>query len=137
MSTIGQNVAALRNARGWTLRELSERTGVSLSHLSAIENHTRPNPSFETVARVARAFGVPLDTLADAPTAEVLLILASLQEQYDVPTLEFMASETAGPYVQFAKSLAESGSTDASDLLQHLAAFMTEQKQRYGNKPTH
>ncbi|WP_290587674.1 helix-turn-helix transcriptional regulator [Alicyclobacillus sp.] len=60
MASIGEKVAYLREQRGWTLKQLHERSGVSVSHISAIENGTRPNPSIDCVKRLARAFGVSL-----------------------------------------------------------------------------
>jgi transcriptional regulator with XRE-family HTH domain len=73
VAPIGEKVAYLREQRGWTLKELSERSGVSVSHISAIENGTRPNPSIDRVKRLAHAFGVSLayfDDDAPAPDAE-------------------------------------------------------------------
>jgi lambda repressor-like predicted transcriptional regulator len=45
----GRMMRRERTAHGWSLRELSERTGITFSHLSRIENGTRP-PT-EKVAR--------------------------------------------------------------------------------------
>ncbi|WP_303803083.1 helix-turn-helix domain-containing protein [Alicyclobacillus macrosporangiidus] len=72
MASIGEKVAHLREQRGWTLKELSDRSGVSVSHISAIENGTRPNPSIDRVKRIAHAFGVSLAYFDDdAPAPEV------------------------------------------------------------------
>ncbi|GMA51520.1 hypothetical protein GCM10025857_28770 [Alicyclobacillus contaminans] len=44
MSSIGEKLSALRKQRGWTLKQLSSISGVSVSYISAIENETRPTP---------------------------------------------------------------------------------------------
>ncbi|WP_051663098.1 helix-turn-helix domain-containing protein [Alicyclobacillus macrosporangiidus] len=73
MASIGEKVAYLREQRGWTLKELSDRSGVSVSHISAIENGTRPNPSIDRVKRIAHAFGVSLAYFDDdAPAPDVV-----------------------------------------------------------------
>jgi transcriptional regulator with XRE-family HTH domain len=64
MSTIAEKVAFLRSVHKLTLKQLSDMTGISVSHLSAIENGTRPNPSFHYITRLAKAFDVPLTYFA-------------------------------------------------------------------------
>lgn len=58
--SLGSEVRQLRKARGLTIRMLSERTGISLSHLSAIERGTT-NPSMDFLTEIARALDVSLD----------------------------------------------------------------------------
>ena len=53
---IGAQVAYLRKHKGWSLRDLSKRTGLlSISYLSDIEQG-RPSPSLDTIERLAKAF---------------------------------------------------------------------------------
>jgi transcriptional regulator with XRE-family HTH domain len=52
----------LRASRGWTLEELSERTGLSKPFLSRLEGGDR-QPSIAAVLTLARAFGVPLGSM--------------------------------------------------------------------------
>ncbi|MXZ81608.1 MAG: helix-turn-helix transcriptional regulator, partial [Gammaproteobacteria bacterium] len=51
---IGSEIQQVRKARQMTLKTLSEATGISISHLSAIERGAA-NPSLATVRRVADA----------------------------------------------------------------------------------
>ncbi len=59
---LGLNIQRFRIARRWTQERLSAKAGVSLVYVSEIERGKR-NPSFEVVARFAKAFGVTLDEL--------------------------------------------------------------------------
>lgn len=52
-------IRELREAKGWGQRELAERSGVSQSAISDIENGKR-DPSIKTVKKVAIALGVTI-----------------------------------------------------------------------------
>jgi transcriptional regulator with XRE-family HTH domain len=66
LSSVGPRLRALRLARGATLNQLSERTGISVSTLSRLESGRR-KPTLELLLPLARAHQVPLDELVDAP----------------------------------------------------------------------
>lgn len=59
---LGRAVKLCRGQKGWTLSELSSRTGIALSHLSNIERGER-DPSMTAVESIARAFGMPVNVL--------------------------------------------------------------------------
>ncbi len=56
-ATLGRQIRLARTERGWTLRNLSEISGVSVSQLSSIERGTHL-PSVESLTSVAEALGV-------------------------------------------------------------------------------
>jgi transcriptional regulator with XRE-family HTH domain len=56
----------LRHRRGYTLAELAAETGISTSTLSRLESGER-RPALELLLPLARAYGVTLDELVDAP----------------------------------------------------------------------
>ena len=56
---LGRKLRDLRRARGMSLEELVERTGLSIGLLSQIERG-KGNPSFVTLMRVADAFGIQM-----------------------------------------------------------------------------
>jgi DNA-binding XRE family transcriptional regulator len=57
--SIGTRVMQIRNQKGITQRELSQRSGIAGSYLSRIENrHLEPRP--KTLRKIAEALGVPL-----------------------------------------------------------------------------
>jgi DNA-binding XRE family transcriptional regulator len=57
--SIGTRVMQIRNQKGISQRELSQRSGIAGSYLSRIENrHLEPRP--KTLRRLAQALGVPI-----------------------------------------------------------------------------
>lgn len=154
MASIAEKVQHLRTLRGWTLKQLSTRAHVSVSHLNALEKGTRKNPSFSIVAQVADAFGVPISYFrsevpvgqftptvlgesVDTPTQipASIDLQSTLGRLYDVDTRSFIASEEARPYVVLAKQLAEQSQTnptlDAPAILQVIAAFIRDRETTY------
>jgi len=67
LGTVGPRLRSLRQAREVTLAALSASTGMSVSTLSRLESGAR-RPSLELLLPLARAHGVTLDDLVDAPT---------------------------------------------------------------------
>jgi len=59
---IGRTLAELRQSRGWTLKTLSEATGVSVPVLSKIENN-QTGISFETAMKIMGSLSLSLDEL--------------------------------------------------------------------------
>lgn len=59
---LGERVLAIRKQRGFMLREVAEKTGVSIAMLSMIERG-RSNPSIGTLHALAGAFGVRMSEL--------------------------------------------------------------------------
>lgn len=59
---IGRAIKLCRSQKDWTLRELSKRTGIAVSHLSMIERNQR-DASMTAVQTIASAFGMPLNVL--------------------------------------------------------------------------
>jgi ribosome-binding protein aMBF1 (putative translation factor) len=49
---------AERDRQGISLADLTERTGIARSAISALENAEEPNPTISTVNRIAEALGV-------------------------------------------------------------------------------
>ncbi|MEV7425252.1 helix-turn-helix domain-containing protein [Streptomyces sp. NPDC091212] len=66
LTAVGPRLRALRRDRGTTLNQLSEKTGISLSTLSRLESGQR-KPTLELLLPLAKAYGVQLDELVDAP----------------------------------------------------------------------
>jgi transcriptional regulator with XRE-family HTH domain len=66
LAAVGPRLRALRRQRETTLADLSAATGISVSTLSRLESGAR-RPTLELLLPLARAHGVTLDELADAP----------------------------------------------------------------------
>lgn len=66
LDAVGPRLKGLRQRRHITLTELADRTGISTSTLSRLEAGLR-RPTLEQLLPLARAYGVTLDELVDAP----------------------------------------------------------------------
>jgi transcriptional regulator with XRE-family HTH domain len=66
LATVGARLRAMRLRRETTLADLSAATGISVSTLSRLESGSR-RPTLELLLPLARAHGVTLDELVDAP----------------------------------------------------------------------
>ncbi|WP_017569054.1 helix-turn-helix domain-containing protein [Nocardiopsis halotolerans] len=66
LDAVGPRLRALRQRRETTLVALSSVTGISVSTLSRLESGAR-RPTLELLLPLARAHGVTLDELVDAP----------------------------------------------------------------------
>ncbi|MFG3342309.1 helix-turn-helix domain-containing protein [Glycomyces sp. NPDC048151] len=66
LDAVGPRLRALRKEREATLADLSEQTGISVSTLSRLESGSR-KPTLELLLPLAKAHGVTLDDLVDAP----------------------------------------------------------------------
>lgn len=60
---IGHNISSIRKQKGYTLSELSERTGISKSYLSNIERNLKQNPSIHVMEKIAEVLKVDLKLL--------------------------------------------------------------------------
>jgi transcriptional regulator with XRE-family HTH domain len=66
LDAVGPRLKQLRQRRDITLNDLAEETGISTSTLSRLEAGLR-RPTLEQLLPLARAYGVTLDELVDAP----------------------------------------------------------------------
>jgi len=66
LTEVGPRLRALRRAGGVTLADLAAATGLTPSTLSRLENG-KLRPTLEQLLPLARAHGVPLDDLVQAP----------------------------------------------------------------------
>lgn len=66
LELVGPRLRRVRETRGVTLTEVADRTGISKSTLSRLENGQR-KPSLELLLPLAQAYRVPLDDLVGAP----------------------------------------------------------------------
>lgn len=60
---IGNNICTIRKQRGYTLSELSVRSGISKSYLSSIERNLQQNPSIHVMEKIALVLKVDLKRL--------------------------------------------------------------------------
>jgi DNA-binding XRE family transcriptional regulator len=65
---IGERIRRGRSERGWTLADLSGRTGIKIPNLSRLEKG-KHLPSLETLEKVAAAFDLPVSALVSSRRA--------------------------------------------------------------------
>lgn len=63
MSTIGKNIKRLRQEKELSQDKLSKLADLSLNTVVKIEVDESPNPTIETIQRIAKALGVSVDDL--------------------------------------------------------------------------
>lgn len=63
MSTIGKNIKQYRQDKGLSQDKLSKRADLSLNTVVKIEVDESPNPTIETIQRIANALDVSVDDL--------------------------------------------------------------------------
>ena len=61
---IFESIKNIRKSKGITLQEMSNRTGISVNHLSQIERG-KTNPSIGTLKRITDALAVPFMSLGN------------------------------------------------------------------------
>jgi transcriptional regulator with XRE-family HTH domain len=66
---LSRQITILREARGWTRYRLAKEAGLIPSTVERIEAGLRPNPQWDTVLAIARAFGISLDDFRENPVS--------------------------------------------------------------------
>jgi len=67
---LGKTVKSLREALGWTLKDLSKRSGVPVGTIGALE--VRDSVRSEYAAKLAKGLGVPVEDLLSATATATL-----------------------------------------------------------------
>ncbi len=63
MAALGDKIRALRQRRKWTLKDLAEKTKLSVPYLSDLERRREINPTLETLKVIADALGCSISEL--------------------------------------------------------------------------
>jgi transcriptional regulator with XRE-family HTH domain len=66
----GELLRALRQKNGWTLMDVSQRTGLTVSTLSKVE-HGKMSLTYDKMMRIATGLGIDIGVLFAAPTSTV------------------------------------------------------------------
>jgi len=64
LDALGDTIRDLREIRGWSIRDLSERSGVARSNIWENENHNQ-HPELRSLAKIAAAFDAKPSELRD------------------------------------------------------------------------
>jgi transcriptional regulator with XRE-family HTH domain len=68
-STIGENIKKYRNKLGISQDQLSKKADLAFHTIAKIEAGSTPNPTIETVAKIAKALDVSVDDLLNLKPA--------------------------------------------------------------------
>jgi len=60
---LSKKIKELRTKTGWSQQKLAEKTGLSYSVITKIEQGTAKQPTIQTMIKIADAFGITLDEL--------------------------------------------------------------------------
>jgi len=86
LERVGRRIRSLRKTRGYTLEQLGERAGISVSYLSQIENG-HANLNLRVMRDIAQALDAPMiDFLADEDGLDVTLVRVEDRQTYDLKT---------------------------------------------------
>jgi transcriptional regulator with XRE-family HTH domain len=109
-NTVASQIFMLREARGWTQKELANKAGMSQSRISALEDPNYENIEVGTLKRLASAFDVAV-TVRFTPFSELATWTAELSaEKLLVPDFtNDRAPETNAPPELFVLHVATSG----------------------------
>lgn len=62
---IGDLIKATRIQKGYSINELSEKTGISKSYISYIERGIQKNPSLHILVKITKALDIPIECLME------------------------------------------------------------------------
>jgi len=90
---LGETIKQCRNVKKLTLAQLSESSGISVSHLCLLEKNKR-EPSISAVESIANALGLPVSVLVflAAQRDEVTDLNASYIEAISSNIMDLMAN---------------------------------------------
>ena len=135
-SHLCRRLKQLRAGRGWSLDALAKASGVSRSMLSQIERG-RANPTLAVAFRIARAFGMTLGALVEAPGAtSAVEVIRAGDHAYHFRSDKNCRIRTLSPLnlekdVEFYEvRLAEGGALRSSPHFEGTREFLTVQKGR-------
>ncbi|HHH81693.1 MAG TPA: helix-turn-helix domain-containing protein [Chloroflexi bacterium] len=81
---IGVRMRQLREAQGWSIRELARRSGLSANALSLIERG-RTSPSVSTLYKVSAALSVPITSFFETESQQAQVVYRKASERTRVP----------------------------------------------------
>ena len=116
LSQIGDRVRTRRTNMGWTLREIADRSGVSLRFLSDLESG-KSNISVARLADVARALDVPIGSLLPSEdTQKPAIALVGLRGAGKSTVGRSLAKHLGIPFVEMDAVIEKESNLSLSEL---------------------
>jgi transcriptional regulator with XRE-family HTH domain len=126
--TIGEKIADLLKAKGMPASELAKLTGMANSTLSDIMNGRTPNPTVNTIKKIADVLGISPAYLFAEGTIGPMEILGHLPPELR----EFVMASGNMPWIKLTKEAAEKGLTPAQ--LDHLISVLAAELEKVKNE---
>ena len=122
MIDVGKRIKSVRKRKGLTLQELSEKSGMSATAISAIERNVS-SPTVTTLASIGRALGESLSSLLGETETEYLLTRASTRNPVatDLRNVDFRSLGSGIPGQRFRPLFCslQPGSASGEDYVNH------------------
>ena len=103
-----QRIAALirshRLRRNLTLAQLSELSGISVAHLSRLENGQR-TPTVRLLLQLARALGVPLGALVGESPAEDTIYVSRSEDRHTIAAGDMALQSLSDPALRWLQAV--------------------------------
>jgi transcriptional regulator with XRE-family HTH domain len=103
-----QRIAALirshRLRRNLTLAQLSELSGISVAHLSRLENGQR-TPTVRLLLQLARALGVPLGALVGESPAESMVYVSRSGDRHTIAAGDMSLQSLSDPSLRWLQAV--------------------------------
>lgn len=103
---LGGNLRALRQAKGWTLKEAGKRTKLTFSYLSNVERGWR-KPSLEALWILANVYGVSTDYLLSSKSEEKSKTSLAAKYYWLLHDLEGLPKEKQAEAITFVRFLSQ------------------------------
>ncbi|WP_249365640.1 helix-turn-helix domain-containing protein [Cytobacillus citreus] len=75
-------IKRLRIKKGYSINELSEKSGISKSYLSYIERGIQQNPSLQVLSRLANTLDTDVEDLLDNKKKEEIIELQNIDDDW-------------------------------------------------------
>jgi transcriptional regulator with XRE-family HTH domain len=127
LATIGEKIRALRQRRGWTLRDLADKTGLSVPYLSDIERRRESNPTLETLTTIAGALECPVAELIGDSDGSLADSLPHSEPPLPVSLQRFVRGES---FAKRLEKLASTAGRDPKDMEREVINFLVHAPKR-------
>ena len=94
---LARHLRARRQAQGWSLEDLADRSAVSRATLSRIEN-IETSPTAESLSKIARAFSIPVTQLLQSSEEPFEAHLRREAQQYSLDPATGRKQRSLSPY---------------------------------------
>jgi transcriptional regulator with XRE-family HTH domain len=119
---VGKRIKSIRKRKNLTLQEVSEKSGMSATAISAIERNVS-SPTVNTLASIGRALGESFSSLLGEDEVEYVVTRAENRERLatDIPGSEFLSLAAAVPDRRFHPKLCilNAGANSGEDFVNH------------------